>query len=124
MPRQQVMALARQAEIGEYWRRVQIGERQRGAAKPRAVSHQLLQGFETRLRLGQGCRYAFLVRGSAVGWRAHPLDEDIPDKRAVGVVVQDGDDLIEARPTLGFGRLQCWSGEGFVHIAADGAALV
>jgi hypothetical protein len=59
------------------------------------------------------------IGNSAAGWSCDALHIDVPDEGAVGVTIEDTDDLIHPRSSAAIYRLEFWPRKRLVHISGD-----
>jgi hypothetical protein len=88
---------------------------------PSAISEQ---GIEAALGVRHRGGDPRLVRLPPLRRRTHPLDEQIPDQRAIRMVVEERDHLVHPGAPPRIGWLERGSGERLVDVARDGAGLV
>src|SRR5262249_38485229 len=83
----------RERKIGKDRCRMQVGERQGRSGKPGVSADEPFECVETSRGTRQRCGYALFITSAALGRGADSLDEDVPDHGAIGVAVDEANDL-------------------------------
>src|SRR5262249_61407734 len=117
-------AVGGEAEVDGAGGGVEVGEREGRAGEPGAGAAEVGERLQAGGGLRQGGGNAGLVRRAAEDGGAHALDEDVPDEGAVGVAVEDANDLVHAGAGARRFRLQRRGPGRPAHLAGDGRAAV
>jgi hypothetical protein len=99
------------------WSSVQVGQADVRSGQPRRLLHQLRNRGQAYFGLWQCTSYLPLVRCFTVGRPRDTLDVDIPDEGAVGVAVENADDLVHPRAGTGMSGLEPRPRKHLVHIS-------
>src|SRR5690606_16452354 len=102
---------------------MQVGKRELFAAQPWALRLEACQCGKAGGGPGKRGGDLRFVYSRAPFRLRDRLDIDVPDQRAVGIGVENSNDLVHPRPELHLLRLQRRAGKGLVHIARDRGRL-